>query len=143
MRIIVTGFFILLAINSFAFDVVNRENGKGKVFDNPDLGETVIELAGLAVGNAKKHSVALVDFKPYGGQSSWHFHKETEESYFVIKGEGLVTLGDQQKIIKAGDLIVIPLNTEHHIINNGPETLTLLVTAGGPWQYSDMYPVKK
>jgi quercetin dioxygenase-like cupin family protein len=45
-----------------------------------------------------------------------------EQCYYIIEGKGLMIIDNEKKKVKSGDVIYIPSNAEHGIINIG-ETL--------------------
>ena len=47
------------------------------------------------------------------GNTPKHFHTSNDAVQYVIAGTGTIWLGDQQRQIKPGDLIVIPKGTPH------------------------------
>lgn len=61
-----------------------------------------------------------------------HIHDDNEQLYYVIKGEGLVTYrlpsetADKEVKIKAGQVVFIPLQTEHQITCVGEKPLIYL-----------------
>lgn len=44
-----------------------------------------------------------------------HFHAHHTEQVFVLEGEGIMQMGDQNLEVKAGDFIIIPKNTIHAV----------------------------
>ena len=55
-------------------------------------------------------------------------HQHTEgETFFLVAGRGLMTVGEERQEVRAGDVIFIPANTNHCLINiSASETLTFL-----------------
>ena len=47
------------------------------------------------------------------GNVGKHYHAGNEEIQYILSGTGTMWLGDTQRNIKAGDLIVIPKGTHH------------------------------
>lgn len=45
-----------------------------------------------------------------------HNH-EDGETFFIIDGHGLMTIGEEREEVRAGDVIFIPPNSEHCLIN--------------------------
>jgi len=59
-------------------------------------GETIYELIGNSPnGGNCTHSVAYAEIAP-GRSSIRHYHPETEESYTVVSGEGILELGESK-----------------------------------------------
>ena len=56
-----------------------------------------------------------------------HPHSHTpSEIYFVMQGEGVVTLGDAEHIARAGDAVFIPGDTRHGIANKSESDVIFL-----------------
>ena len=47
------------------------------------------------------------------GEFVWHDHAEEDELFYVIKGELRMLFRDGEKLIKAGEIIVVPKGVEH------------------------------
>jgi quercetin dioxygenase-like cupin family protein len=45
------------------------------------------------------------------------------EVIFMLKGRATVTIGEEQREAKAGDIAVIPANTPHRFVNSGDTVL--------------------
>lgn len=69
------------------------------------------------------------------GSSKKHYHKKTEEVYYILKGKGIVKIGNKNYKIKKGDIIYIPLNAKHQII--AKTTLHILVINSPPYNTKD------
>ena len=50
---------------------------------------------------------------PKGKLSRPHFHPNEEQFVFMLEGRQIMILGEEEKIIEAGDLAHIPRNTKH------------------------------
>ena len=66
-------------------------------------------------------SAYIVNAKP-GQGPPLHTHPYVEV-IFMLEGRATVTVGDEQREAKAGDIAVIPANTPHRFINSGNTTL--------------------
>lgn len=72
-----------------------------------------------------------------------HTHQEADEIQYVIAGTGTFWLGDQQREIHPGDLIVIPRGTVHAgSINNTSEDFKVLAIKLPPQAPNDIQFVK-
>ena len=60
------------------------------------------------------------------GTTTGHSHDDMEEIYFVISGEGVMVVGDDEYPIKPGDCLYVPPGEFHTTIQNGILPLTLL-----------------
>ena len=52
---------------------------------------------------------------------------QSEEIYYIIRGQGTMSLGDEQIEVKIGDTVLIPRKTAHRIKNTGEEPLNAFV----------------
>ena len=68
-------------------------------------------------------TITWVTVEP-GSEQVRHSH-EPEQVYVILAGEGLMTVGDEERTVSAGTLVHIPSETEHGIENTG----------GGPLEY--------
>jgi mannose-6-phosphate isomerase-like protein (cupin superfamily) len=101
-------------------------------------GETIHELAGRTVGTKTfKHSVAYVVIARRGSTLR-HLHRQTEESYYIMKGEGLMELGEESERLGVGQLVLIPAMHPHKITNTGDQDLVMLVACAPAWEASDV-----
>lgn len=65
-------------------------------------------------------------FSP-GEGLSLHIHPESEEVYYVVKGQGTIILGEERRPMKVGPdtAIYIPPGTAHGVENIGEERLVI------------------
>jgi mannose-6-phosphate isomerase-like protein (cupin superfamily) len=56
-----------------------------------------------------------------------HLHREVAEFYYVMKGDGVVTVSTETAPIHDGDAVPIQLNEAHSVENTGTEPLELLI----------------
>jgi mannose-6-phosphate isomerase-like protein (cupin superfamily) len=52
-----------------------------------------------------------------------------EEIYFVMSGEGEMTVGDETRHVTPGDAVWVPVGEAHSLLNTGKEILFILVVA--------------
>lgn len=60
-----------------------------------------------------------------GGRVPLHEH-EQEEVYYVLKGRGKMTVGEETQTMQAVSAVYIPSNTRHTLSNSGDEELHML-----------------
>ena len=77
------------------------------------------QTIGLAVFDAGKSNVE-------------HIHPNCEEVVYVMDGEVEHTLGEQTTTLRAGDLIVVPRNVPHRLINRGGAACTTYIVFSSP-----------
>jgi mannose-6-phosphate isomerase-like protein (cupin superfamily) len=88
-------------------------------------GSTIREVAGAVSLPAANQSLAEATV-PVGGATTEHFHRVSEELYFITAGSGHMRLGDEERDVRPGDCIVIAPGARHQIVNTGAEPLRLL-----------------
>ena len=76
---------------------------------------------------AQKLAITLVEMDP-GGFQHLHAH-EPEQMYFILEGEGLMTVDGENKVVQSGDCIYFPSGAEHGLKNNGESVLRYLSAA--------------
>ena len=59
-----------------------------------------------------------------------HHHDDHEDVHYVINGIGRIRVGSEETGLRDGDIIYIPKNTTHSIINDGEETIDFLAFGG-------------
>jgi mannose-6-phosphate isomerase-like protein (cupin superfamily) len=64
-----------------------------------------------------------------------HIHQETrplEEVYYLLQGEGMMTVDGDEVPVKAGDAILVPPGANHGILSTGADPLKLVIIWGVP-----------
>jgi quercetin dioxygenase-like cupin family protein len=56
-----------------------------------------------------------------------HIHKVQEQIYYVLEGEGLLTLNEQQHLMRPHDYVYVPPGVRHSFTNTGLAGLVFLV----------------
>lgn len=60
-----------------------------------------------------------------GEQSAPHAHDE-DETFYIVKGSGLMTIDAEIQEVKAGDTVYIPANRNHVLRNTGTDELVFI-----------------
>jgi mannose-6-phosphate isomerase-like protein (cupin superfamily) len=68
-----------------------------------------------------------------------HYHRVTEEIYFVLKGSGDMEVDGEHKRIAVGDAVLIPPGAWHSLHNNGTSELRILCCCAPPYSHDDTY----
>ena len=64
------------------------------------------------------------------GEFIWHQHAETDEVFFVVKGELRIEFRDQNVELAAGELCVVPRGVEHRPVAEQECHILLIEPAG-------------
>jgi mannose-6-phosphate isomerase-like protein (cupin superfamily) len=68
-----------------------------------------------------------------------HYHRESEEIYFVVKGSGDLEVDGEHGRIAVGDAVLIPPGAWHSLHNNGTSELRILCACSPPYSHDDTY----
>ena len=82
-----------------------------------------------------RYSLAHARLSP-GTQSLRHALKTTEV-YFIIKGIGVMHIGDETQEVGERDTIYIPPQSVQYIENTGPDELEFMCIVDPAWQVED------
>jgi mannose-6-phosphate isomerase-like protein (cupin superfamily) len=108
-----------------------------------ETGEIIYELIGAAttpeIGSG--HSLAKIIIPP-GKSSSTHYHKQTDETYYVLKGTGSMTVNGNEFSITAGQACHLTPGDNHSIENRGENDLEFLAVCTPAWVPTDSYEVE-
>ncbi len=56
-----------------------------------------------------------------------HVHKVQEQVYYVLEGEGILTLDDERHLMRSNDYVYVPPGVRHSFTNTGVSGLVFLV----------------
>jgi quercetin dioxygenase-like cupin family protein len=77
-----------------------------------------------------------------GSQGPYHYHDRRESLIFVISGEGIETVEEEDIPIKAGNVLYIPAGEKHAMLNSSQRGLRYLEFFTFPPVSADMVRVK-
>lgn len=83
-----------------------------------------------------RQSLAEATVRP-GTATARHRHEQAEEIYHITCGQGLLTIGEHDLEVGAGDTIRIPAGTPHSIANTGTGPLKILCCCTPPYRHQD------
>lgn len=67
--------------------------------------------------------VRIYEIPPGKSAYPYHYHLKNEETFFIIKGEGLLRSAEDERTVKPGDLLFFPAGEEGaHKLTNTSET---------------------
>ena len=68
-----------------------------------------------------------------------HYHRSTEEIYFVLKGSGRMEVDGDTCTVRRGDAVLIPPGAWHTLENNGSSELRVLCCCSPPYSHDDTF----
>lgn len=88
--------------------------------------------------NAPVENQSLAEARlPAGGATERHYHKLSEEFYFLLEGRGEMEVDGERRAVGEGDAILIPAGSWHQI--RAEEELRFLCCCAPPYAHSDTY----
>lgn len=89
---------------------------------DPAVGIAVVSgvhEAGVSIGLAVVHD----RIRP-------HYQKVSDEIYYVLQGQGELTVGDETRVLAEGDTASIPKGQVHGFVNTGDKPCLILFSSG-------------
>src|SRR5262249_17517884 len=83
-------------------------------------------------------SLAEATLEP-GQATERHYHRATEELYFVIKGSGEMEVDGEVQRVRPGDAVLIPAGAWHTLENDGTSELRILCCCVPPYSHEDTF----
>jgi mannose-6-phosphate isomerase-like protein (cupin superfamily) len=114
-------------------DVINLANVVA--FTTKD-GSEIRELLAHRNSPIRQQSLAEARLQP-GATTAPHYHRQTEEIYYITHGRGEMRLGDEKRMVVPGDAIAIPPGLIHSIVNTGSEVLRFLCCCAPAYEHAD------
>lgn len=112
-----------------------RQRDRQVPFTTKD-GSTIRSLLDRANAPVKKQSLAEATL-PAGSATERHYHKLSEEFYYILQGRGLMEIDGEEREVGVGDAILIAPGAWHQI--QAREDLQLLCCCAPPYAHEDTY----
>jgi len=112
-----------------------RKRGEQEPFVTKD-GSVIVSLLDRANAPVEKQSLAEARV-PAGCETERHYHKESEEFYYVLGGRGRMEVNGEVREVVVGDAVLIPAGAWHKI--EAVEELVFLCCCAPPYQHEDTY----
>ena len=84
------------------------------------------ELAGPSTTGSSRVDFRISRYAPMAYVQE-HVHKVQEQVYYVLEGEGILTLDDKKQLMRAHDYVYVPPGIRHSFTNTGTDGLVFLV----------------
>lgn len=105
-------------------------------------GSEIRELLAHRNSCIAKQSLAEARLPP-GGKTTPHYHPQTEEIYYILRGTATMQIGEELRDVVPGDAIAIPPGLTHQITNTSDETLTFLCCCAPAYENDDTVLLEK
>jgi mannose-6-phosphate isomerase-like protein (cupin superfamily) len=114
-------------------EIRNRENQVPFITKD---GSAIRSLLDLSNAPVRMQSLAEATL-PAGGETERHYHKLSEEIYYLLAGTGLLEMDGVERQVKPGDAVLIPAGASHQI--RAIEPLQFLCCCSPPYAHEDTY----
>ncbi len=84
------------------------------------------ELAGHETTGSTRVDFRISRYAPMAYVQE-HVHKVQEQVYYVLEGEGILTLDDTKNLMRPHDYVYVPPGVRHSFTNTGTSGLVFLV----------------
>ncbi len=99
-------------------------------------GSTIRSLLDLSNAPVVQQSLAEASL-PAGAATERHYHRASEELYFLLEGTGIMEMDGVKKAVIPGDAILIPAGAWHQI--RATSGMRFLCCCAPPYAHSDTY----
>lgn len=97
-------------------------------------GSTIRSLLDLSNAPVRNQSLAEATL-PVGAETERHYHRLSEEFYYITGGRGLMEIDGVEKEVGPGDAVLIPAGAWHQI--RATEPLEFLCCCAPPYSHDD------
>ena len=101
-------------------------------------GSTIRSILDRSNAPVQHQSLAEATLPP-GTATQRHFHRLSEELYFLLEGTGLIEINGSSQPVAPGDAILIPPGAWHQITATSPTPLRFLCYCAPPYDHTDTY----
>ena len=99
-------------------------------------GSTIRSILDEANAPVQKQSLAEATV-PAGGATDRHYHRLSEEFYFLLEGKALMEIDGEECEVVPGDAVLIPAGAWHQI--TGIEETRFLCCCAPPYSHEDTF----
>ncbi|WP_184019712.1 cupin domain-containing protein [Haloferula luteola] len=99
-------------------------------------GSTIRSILDASNAPVAQQSLAEASL-PIGRATDRHYHRESEEIYFILEGRGVMEIDGEEREVVVGDGILIPAGAWHQI--RSIEPLRFLCCCAPPYRHEDTY----
>lgn len=79
-------------------------------------------------GESSSTLVSIYEVPPGKAAYPYHYHLKDEETFYILRGEGLLRTPQGERTVRAGELLFFPAGSEgaHKLTNTGTEDLVYI-----------------
>lgn len=94
---------------------------------------SILDCSNAPVANQSLAEATL----PLGVATDRHYHKASEEFYFLLSGRGVMEVDGEVRAVGPGDAVLIPAGAWHQI--RATESLRFLCCCAPPYSHEDTF----
>lgn len=117
--------------------MIVKQLGEQIPFTTAD-GSTIRSILDRTNAPVDRQSLAEASLAP-GSATERHYHRESEEIYFILAGSGSMEIDDETRLVVPGDAVLIPPGAWHQIRCNSNTNLTFLCCCAPPYSHEDTF----
>ena len=114
-------------------EIVNRRDSEPFITKDGSEIRSILDRTNSSVANQSLAEATL----PPGGATEAHRHPRAEEIYYLLRGQGQMRVGSEERAVRPGDAILIPPGSVHQIRNTAGEPLVFLCCCAPPYSHED------
>jgi len=69
--------------------------------------------------------VVVEDVMPASATSGIHYHLESDEAFYVVRGRGRILIGTEEHALEAGDFAFVPAGVDHRVTSSAAAPLVI------------------
>jgi mannose-6-phosphate isomerase-like protein (cupin superfamily) len=101
-------------------------------------GSTIRELLGLPTSSLVRNQSLAEATLAAGQATERHYHRESEEIYFLLDGGGTMDVDGEEREVGPGDAVLIPPGARH-TLRAGDDGARLLCCCAPPYRHEDTF----
>lgn len=101
-------------------------------------GSTIRSILDRANAPVENQSLAEATV-PAAGSTQRHYHRRSEEFYFILEGIGAMEIDGESRKVAPGDGVLIPPGAWHQITADPASPLRFLCCCAPPYSHDDSY----
>lgn len=86
----------------------------------------------FVLSDEKDFKIKKIEVNP-SKRLSYQFHNKRSELWYILNGEGIVTINEKKTKVKKGSVVIIKKLEKHRIENYGSKTLTFIEVQTGTY----------
>ncbi|MEX1118506.1 MAG: cupin domain-containing protein [Terrimicrobiaceae bacterium] len=114
-------------------NVINLASQKPFTTKDGSQIRSILDLSNAPVKNQSLAEATL----PVGAATDRHYHRESEEFYFLLEGEGQMEIDGEVRSVSVGDGVLIPAGAWHQI--STMRGVRFLCCCAPPYSHDDTF----